>query len=1245
MNRLEPLQISLAGTSLIEASAGTGKTYTITTLYLRLLLERDLVASEILVVTYTRAATAELRDRIRRRIAGALQAFQSGDPADDNVFESLLAKFSSADDRKRVTGQLARALADFDEAAILTIHGFCQRVLRENAFESLASFQVELLADQQALLEEIVGDYWSNRISTESELFIRFLMQQRVSVDSMIRLAARASGAAPANIVPDPPLATVEEMLELEERFQASREATLKSWNSCQEEVLAQLRAAAEAKEISNAVYKPDAIATTWGSLLSEELSSLFPALLDRSSIFERFTASKLIEKTNKKKPTPEHAFYTECDALASAYRALVAALQARRIHLERDLISTVEEESALRKERAGQQSYDDLLGQVASALEQSGAELLVGRLRHQFRAALVDEFQDTDQLQYGILRRIWHVQPNQGEDDDKAPTLFLIGDPKQAIYGFRGADVHAYLLAKHDAGERCFTLDTNWRSDPSMVEGVNCLFSQTAEPFRVEGIPFDPIAPKSDGKDRIVAGEVGAPHAGALEVLWVENETGKPFSAGSIKAELPWRVAADIARLIRSDVRIDGERVMPGDIAVLCRTNPETQAMSEALRDVGVPTALLGNASVFDSEDAIEMERLLDAIAEPAAGNIVRAALATRIFGQTADEIAALQDDEAAWDRWLAVFRSLHDVFVERGFIRMSHQLFREERVHARMLALEDGDRRITNLLHLVELLEQAALTNHLGLRALADWLASMRTDRSLRRNVIGEQGELRLESDADAVKIVTVHKSKGLEYPIVYCPFLWGGADLRLDEKKWVRFHDASRDHEIVLDLGSEERAEHEQLASDEAVAESRRLLYVALTRAKHRCSVVWGNIKGVEKSPIAALFHPSLLPAASEAGETGKKKSKPTLAKLTDDELREELERLFTRSNGAVGLRPLPNEPAERIEGVQTSENFERAEVTRTISSSWSHSSFSRLTSHDVSGSHFLPRSGEEGFDYDAVPEPTVLVPVAPSQAEVPLNAFPAGAVAGTLLHSILEHLDFEIPTREQTRDIVRSSLEGSPFDVKWHDELCDALDRMIATPWSKGGPSLSDLGRSKRLDELEFMLPVASRERQSSGERAMRVADLASVFGRHADSDFKRSYASRLEQLRFDPLAGYLRGYVDLVFEWNDRFYVVDYKSNHLGPSPAHYEPSQLERPMSENHYVLQYHLYTVALDRYLSLRLPDYDYERDFGGVYYLFLRGIDPAHPTGCGVYYDRPAHDMIADLTSVLRAPEGAQP
>ncbi|HIM01734.1 MAG TPA: exodeoxyribonuclease V subunit beta, partial [Myxococcales bacterium] len=202
MNRLEPLQISLAGTSLIEASAGTGKTYTITTLYLRLLLERDLVASEILVVTYTRAATAELRDRIRRRIAGALQAFQSGDPADDNVFESLLAKFRSADDRKRVTGQLARALADFDEAAILTIHGFCQRVLRENAFESLASFQVELLADQQALLEEIVGDYWSNRISTESEGFIRFLMQQRVNVDSMIRLAARASGAALANIVP-----------------------------------------------------------------------------------------------------------------------------------------------------------------------------------------------------------------------------------------------------------------------------------------------------------------------------------------------------------------------------------------------------------------------------------------------------------------------------------------------------------------------------------------------------------------------------------------------------------------------------------------------------------------------------------------------------------------------------------------------------------------------------------------------------------------------------------------------------------------------------------------------------------------------------------------------------------------------------------------------------------------------------------------------------------------------------------
>lgn len=1244
MNRLDPLAISLTGTSLIEASAGTGKTYTITTLYLRLLLERELVASEILVVTYTRAATAELRDRIRRRIVGALLAFQTGEPGDDAVMSSLLEQFEAEDERKRVTSQLARALADFDEAAILTIHGFCQRVLRENAFESLASFNVELLVDQHALLQEIVGDFWAQRMARESELFIRYLSLQKVNVDSMIRLGARADSAVPVELVPDPAVVSTDELARLESAFQTARHAALESWQLCGQEVVEQLVAAAEAKDISKTTYKPESIAGRWESEMRRALASSSPALLERSKVFANFTTSTLAAKTNKNKTTPEHPFYTQCDELADADRAVTAALQARRIHLERDLINTVERESARRKERAGQQSYDDLLAQVAAALEQPGADLLAGRLRHQFRAALVDEFQDTDQLQYKILRRIWHAAPEREFEPAKAPALFLIGDPKQAIYGFRGADVHAYLSAKQDAGDHCFTLDTNWRSDPSMIAGVNALFSRSPNPFRVEGIPFESIEARPGAHDRMQGVQSNATAATALELLFVENDTGKALNSGPLRNELPWRIAADIADLIRSDVEIDDKRVAPGDIAVLCRTNPETDLMSEALREVGIPTALLGNASVFDSEDAVEMERLLEAVAEPGAGNLVRAALATRIFGQSGQDIAALERHEEEWDRWLASFRRWHDVFADRGFIRMCHQMFREERVKSRMLMLEEGDRRLTNLLHLVELLEQAALTNHFGLHGLADWLSTMRSDRSLRQNVIGEQGELRLESDADAVKIVTVHKSKGLEYPIVYCPFLWAAADLRLDEKKWVRFHDPERENEIVLDLGSDQKTRHQEIANEEAVEESRRLLYVALTRAKHRCSIVWGNLRGAESSAVAALLHASLETAGEESEGTAKskKKSKPTLGKMHDDDIRAELAQLSQGSNGSIGVRALTDVPAVRTEPPRHALTFTRSEVTRTISSTWCHSSFSKLASKDVSGAHFLPRSGEEGFDYDAIPEPVVSAPVEPSDIEVPLNLFPAGAVPGILLHSILEHLDFEKPTREQGRDIVGESLEARGFEGEWREPLCDALDRMMKTPWAEQGPSLSELPCSKRLDELEFMLPVAGRGGDHARERAMTVADLAGVFAKHATNDFKRNYADRLGELRFDPLAGYLRGYVDLMFEWNGRFYVVDYKSNHLGSTAAHYEARQLERPMSEHHYVLQYHLYTVALDRYLSLRLPDYDYERDFGGVYYLFLRGIDPAHPVGCGVYHDRPTPACIQDLADVLRKSEG---
>ncbi|MCP4039529.1 MAG: UvrD-helicase domain-containing protein, partial [bacterium] len=824
---------------------------------------------------------------------------------------------------------------------------------------------------------------------------------------------------------------------------------------------------------------------------------------------------------------------------------------------------------------------------------------------------------QDTDQLQYSILSKIWC-----GEQS----TLFLIGDPKQAIYAFRGADVYAYLGAKRDAGERCYTLATNWRSDPAMIEGVGALFARAQSPFGDEGIPFGTVSARPDARNEL-EDPTGEPRTAALDLLFYARADDKLVTKEVVEADLPSRVAADIARLLRGGARIESRDVRPGDIAVLCRTNAQTNAICTALREVGVPAALLGTASVFDTDEAQELEWVLDAIATPRSASRVRAALSTHLFGVVAETFDAFAEDEGQWDAWLRRFVGWHELWHKRGFIRMFHQLLRDGRVHLRLLEREGGERHLTNFLHLAELAERASLHDHLGPAGLVNWLARMRGDRDVRGNTIGEEGELRLETDEHAVKVVTVHKSKGLEYPIVYCPYLYESAALRRADKARVRFHDPACKTKIVLDLGSAQSEDHVAIAELESLAEDMRMLYVALTRAKHRCSIVWGGINGAANSALFSLLHPEA--ASLENFKT-----------MDDEALREDLEGLVDASGGAVRLRDLPVVPAASVASEPVRVDFRPVDASREISSLWRHSSFSALAASKGDAPLDLSPAREEGIDHDAVVEPVALAgPVVPEH-EIRLSALQPGAATGTLVHSILEHLDFQRPALEQFTGVIEERLDTHGVAAHEREQIAHDLDRIRETPWSAGGPRLLDLPRSQRLDELEFLLPVAGGEGASRSHKGMSVDALADVFRVHAEDDFQREYAERVARLRFDALAGYLKGYIDLVFDWNDRFYIVDYKSNHLGSQMTDYLPDRLDLPMAQHHYVLQYHLYTVALDRYLLQRVADYDYDRHFGGIYYLFLRGMDPGHAPGCGIFHHRPNRARIEALSVLLDDP-----
>lgn len=1113
MRPLDPLALPLAGTTLIEASAGTGKTHTITTLYVRLLLELGLSPGEILVVTYTNAATAELRTRIRRRLHEMLAALQ-GDG--DDVLGQLADRRRREGREEQDRSRLIAALHAFDEAAISTIHGFCQRMLQEYAFESGAAFEAELIADAGQLLAEVVQDFWVDTLHCARNTLVQHLLDKRIGPQSWMRLALMAA-AHPEMVV------------------------------------------------------RP--------------------------------------QRGESVRPVAEIAG---------------DEMQVERVQLQLDLIDYVRRELPLRKARVGVRSFDDLLQGLAAALRSAAGGGLAALIRQRFRAALVDEFQDTDPIQYEIFRRLYR---------GSAAPVFLIGDPKQAIYAFRGADVFAYMQAKHDAADGIHTLSTNRRSDPSLVRAVRTLFERARAPFVFDGIPLLPVEPLATARDRLGGGAAGQP---PLQLLFVprSGKTGRggPINKAWGERPLAEALAGEIVRLLESGATVADRPVTAGDIAVLCRTNDQAQRVQTALRAAGVPSVLQSDASVFATPEAAELERVLRAIAEPANARAIRAALATTLLGQSAAELCALEHDEAGWERWVQQFHHWHDLWLQRSVMAAGRVLLAQQRVAPRLLALLDGERRLTNVLHLLELVHTAGAEARGGPLALVQWLNRMRMDDAARAALAGEAAQIRLESDARAVQVTTVHKSKGLEYPIVYCPDLWNGTLLHGSDKTALRFHDSNRSNLLTLDLGSSEFHEHLQAAEREALAENLRLLYVALTRARHRCTLVWGPFRDAEHAALGYLLHQPPGDDANIAARTAER-IKSFIASGHDEEMRADLAALVAAQPAGITVHDLGLDPVTRYTpAAEPAPVPHGRSATRTLSLSWRVASFTGLLAAEAAPLALA----EAGADHDATataaqPEPTAETGYEP----VVLHDFPAGVQAGQLVHALLQETDFQVAQAPALRAQVNATLRRFGFDERWQEPLCRALGQVLATPLGKGRHRfrLCDVPLSRRLNELEFVFPAAG-DAVNTNTTTVTASTLAAVFMRHRAPACTPAYGAQVRRLGFAPLAGYLRGFIDLVFEHRGRWYLVDYKSNHLGPRARDYAPPRLLAAMAQHHYFLQYHLYTVALHRYLCLRLPGYDYERHFGGVYYLFVRGMSPDRAGECGVFHDRPALALIEDLS-----------
>ena len=1173
------------GVTRLEASAGTGKTFALAGIFLRLLVEEKIPASDILVVTFTEAATAELRDRIRRRLADALRALE-GKTTDDALLIALIDRTQNR--RTAALNSLRNALEIFDLISISTIHGFCQRTLADSAFESGILFNVELVADQDSFIREIAADYFRRQVHASGAVPASIALHQKLTPDFFALLLKRFLTYPELKLLPAAPRRPLPEVIaDLETTFAKF----VSEWATLARDRGALMNYFIGGKKWANGKHaKESCIADAMAGFdTGLDASRLFTGIWDAIKFFSLSTVRDAVGQ-KKEMPRPHPPLFDTCEKLIVLAAELVLA---QRL----DFLRTARAALAQRKQEAKQQSYDDLISRLAGALAGPSGPALANSVCKKFRVALIDESQDTDRLQWKIFKEIFA--------ESLEHRLYLIGDPKQAIYGFRGADVQTYLTAAKSASHQ-YELDTNWRSESALVGAVNTIFASAGKTtaFVEEQISFEPVkaAKQADAQPIIFPPDGNRPPPFQV---WCANADNGGWSARSAQRLLPAAVAAEISRLLRAEVRIEGRQLNPRDIAVLVESHRQAGWVQRALHDLQIPSVEQSMESVFASAEARELQWILTAILNPSREAGVKCALTTDIFGLDGNQLSELTANEAGWQARLQDFAGYRSQWERDGFFSMFADLLRTEKIVENLLRFADAERRITNLLHLTELLETANRAEHLGPARLVQWLEKRRASDA----ATADEFQLRLESDEDAVQIITIHRSKGLEYPVVFCPFATKDAELgkiknqRQTVMEVVLFHDPAT-QALTWDLNTTPAPAHVQQTTKEQLAEKVRLLYVALTRARHRCYLL--SAPSTKKKSTALAW---LLQGRSENLMDPVEFLKAQSPTGTD--WKNYWLALAEKSPASIAVADLPLEPGESWRPEKPDDGkLISTTCARDLRPSWFLSSFTQLSQSAHAAAPDLP-------DHDAT---DVAAKPADTETEIATGIFvlPAGARTGDCLHQILEQFDFANDDKALATALAKQQLEAFGLAEARHVEAVAAiLERLRHAPLALDDPAftLAHIRPAQRLSEMEFHFPVGQLDGES----------LANLI-----RDQKNSSPKAL------PAEGFLKGFIDLIFEFDGRFYIVDWKSNSLGHRVEDYNVAAMQREITERGYDLQYHLYTVALDKFLRTRLAGYDYEKHFGGVRYIFLRGVTPEKPE-LGIFHARPTAEKIAQLSSLL--------
>jgi exodeoxyribonuclease V beta subunit len=1227
---LDPLTLPITDCRLIEASAGTGKTWTIAALYLRLVLGhgdqggrsgQPLGPAQILVMTFTRAATRELSDRIRARLIEAAQCFRgTAAPAlHDHFLHALIDAYAEGEVRSQAAYRLALAAEAMDEAAVHTIDAWCQRMLREHAFDSGNLFNEELVADEAELLAQAMHDVWRREVYPLETAPLEALLGVWPSVAVMQQQVAPLL-AQTTLLGPDPqPGAALQDWLPgwLAER--RALLATLKQdWADKARRIAGWIHAQQHggANPFNANLLRPASLEAWIGQIVAWADDPLADALVLSPDTGRVRLTPDGIAKAYKKghRPPPLPPEFAEFEDLQ---RALVR-LEPLAPRLLQHATHRVTRHLDQLKRRSARFGFADLPARLERALSpeagEAGERLRQGILA-QYPVALVDEFQDTSPLQFRLFDRLYRVT---APEPDPTTALLLIGDPKQSIYGFRGADIYSYLQVRAATAGRHHVLGTNYRSTQALISAVNTVFAEAqrcwvggAFAFDKAGphaLPFEPV--QAHGRrETLVRGATALP---ALNVALLDT----PKPARTLLDNLAQHAAEQLVDWL-NDAAVgfqgaDGrlQRLAPGDVAVLVRSRREADAVRQALRRRGVASVYLSDQdSVFASAEAADLLRWLQAVADPLNAPLARAAYATATVGLDLPELARLATDETAWDGRLAELQGLRWVWKQQGVLTLVRQTLHALDLPARWLgsvdAPADGERRLTNLLHLGELL-QAAASQLDGEQSQIRWLA----EQIQGAGGTGDERVVRLESDAALVKVVTVHKSKGLEYPVVLLPFAASFREESRRGRRFVTWVDDDGRRALDFALGDEAMAS----ADRERLREELRLLYVALTRARHALWLGVGLLKGgktggnkLDRSALGYLL-------GGGQGELS--------AALVRDRLYGWAEAADVP--GSVAVQALTDRPGwTRWQPDTAAAHLADAPVyTASFDREWAVGSFTGLAK-DLGGAgsagspaarewerpvarvadplrQELWREEQAAAQDDAALDDRGLPVTVPSRAVAGTpdawHTFPKGAQAGNFLHELLQRLaeeGFDRRSAPSVQSWLRRRCESAGH-TEHTDGVLAWLDVALTTPLPPlGGCALAEVGMV--LPEMEFWMPSV----------ALRSAALDAVCRLHLLPGQPRP--ALVERT----LQGLLMGFADLVFEHGGRWWVLDYKSNTLGLTDADYHADALDAAMLAHRYDVQAALYLLALHRLLRLRLGEgYDPGQHLGGAVYLFLRGV-----------------------------------